>query len=143
VLADQIRGYDGCVLASYRHFEQSLPFYTGRREVLVEYWGELAPFAQTPDERAGFIGTEARLQQLWTSDRCVVMVANRKDLKDLLKILKPAPRIIGCEGKKVALYNRADGQTPSGCDSAADTNSRAAPLWSSQQAALGFKADGR
>ena len=142
VLASQIRGYDGCVFASYRHFEQSLPFYTGQREVLVEYRGELAPFAQTPDERAGFIGTEARLQQLWASDRCLVMIANRKDLKDLLKILRPTPRIVGCEGKKVALYNRDGAPAPSGCDSI-DTNSAAASLWSSQLAALGFKADGR
>ena len=141
-LATQIRGYDGCILASYRHFEQSLPFYTGRREVLVEYWGELAPFAQTPEERAGFIGTEAKLQQLWSSDRCMVMVANRKDLKDLLKILNPMPRIVGCEGKKVALYNRDGEETQSGCGSI-DTNNGAASLWSSQQAALGFKADGR
>jgi len=142
MLASQIRGYDGCVLASYRHFEQSLPFYTGQREVLVEYWGELAPFAQTPDERAGFIGTETKLQQLWSSSRCVVMIANRKDLKELFKILSPAPRIVGCEGKKVALYNRDGGEAQPGCDFAS-TNNSAASLWSSEQAALGFNADGR
>jgi hypothetical protein len=141
-LANQIRGYDGCVLASYRHFVQSLPFYTGQREVLVEYWGELAPFAQSPDEHAGFIGTQAKLQQLWSSDRCVVVIANRKDLKELFKILEPTPRIVGCEGKKVALYNRDNGNVQPGCDSAG-TNSRATSLWSSEQAALGFNADGR
>ena len=142
VLASQVRGYSGCVLASYRHFEQSLPFYTGQREVLVEYWGELAPFAQSLDERAGFIGTEARLRQLWASERCVVMIANRKDLKDLFKILSPVPRMVGCEGKKVALYNREGATTPSGC-APIDTNSASVSLWSSQQTALGFTADGR
>src|SRR5262249_7080805 len=45
-LASQITPHlQACVLASYRHFVQSMPFYTGQREVFVQYRGELAPFA--------------------------------------------------------------------------------------------------
>jgi 4-amino-4-deoxy-L-arabinose transferase-like glycosyltransferase len=115
-LARQIRPYEGCLLGSYRHFVQALPFYTGQREILVEYWGELAPFAQTPDERAGFVGTAAKLREVWASDRCVVLIANREDLGELSKTLNPAPRIIGCEGKKVALYNREVAHAAAGCE---------------------------
>ena len=55
----------GCRLASYRHFVQSLPFYTGYREALVDYRGELAPFGLGPDARESFIATDAGLAQLW------------------------------------------------------------------------------
>jgi len=115
-LARQIRPYEGCVLVSYRHFVQALPFYTGRREILVQYWGELAPFAQTPDERAGFLGTVTRLREVWGSNRCVVLIANRGDLDELRKTLNPSPRIIGCEGKKLALYNREAAHVAAGCE---------------------------
>jgi len=119
-LAGEIRRYDGCVLGSYRHYEQSLPFYTGHREVLVEYRGELGPFAQTTDERAGFIGTEAKLKEVWASNGCMILIANRKDLSELSRVLSPAPRIVGCEGKKVALYNRDDADALPGCGPTAD-----------------------
>jgi 4-amino-4-deoxy-L-arabinose transferase-like glycosyltransferase len=115
-LARQIRPYEGCVLGSYRHFVQALPFYTGRREILVQYWGELAPFAQTPDERAGFVGTAAKLREVWASNRCVVLITNRGDFEELSKTLNPPPRIIGCEGKKLALYNREVAHPAAGCE---------------------------
>jgi len=126
-LARQIRPYEGCVLGSYRHFVQALPFYTGRREILVEYWGELAPFAQTPDERAGFVGTATKLRELWASNRCVVLIANRGDLDELSKTLNPPPRIIGCEGKKLALYNREVAHAPAGCEVRDDHKDPAGP----------------
>jgi len=97
---------NGCVLASYRHHVQSLPFYTGARERLVSYQGELAPFAHSTDAKETFITTNAQLSMLWSSGTCVVLVANRNDIGQLLRLLKPTPSIIGCEGKKFALYNR-------------------------------------
>lgn len=105
----------GCVLASYRHIVHSLPFYTGYREALVSYRGELAPFGGTPDASASFIPTDRDLAQLWHSGKCVVLVANRKDLRTLAG-LDPAPVIVGCEGKKVILYNRTDAKPEPGCE---------------------------
>ncbi|MGO9453745.1 MAG: phospholipid carrier-dependent glycosyltransferase [Candidatus Binataceae bacterium] len=119
-LARQIGQYHGCAIASYRHYVQSLPFYTGQRELLVEYWGELAPFAESPEEHAGFIGTEAKLHELWASGQCVVLIANRKDLGALAQSLSPAPQIIGCEGKKLALCNRTPAQSVPGCTAEPD-----------------------
>ncbi|HJU29793.1 MAG TPA: phospholipid carrier-dependent glycosyltransferase, partial [Candidatus Binataceae bacterium] len=96
----------GCALASYHHIVQALPFYTGTREKLVGYRGELAPFGDTPGASGSFIVTDRQLQSLWGSPQCVVLVANRRDLPRLVGILAPPPAIIGCEGKKLGLYNR-------------------------------------
>jgi len=95
----------GCVLGSYRHFVQALPFYTETREKLVEYRGELAPFSEGADAAESFIPTEAKLRTLWRSNQCVVLVANRNDLSSLVRTLEPRSSIIGCEGKKFALAN--------------------------------------
>jgi 4-amino-4-deoxy-L-arabinose transferase-like glycosyltransferase len=97
----------GCRLASYRHFVQSLPFYTGYREALVDYRGELAPFGLGPDARESFIATDADLAQLWHGPVCAVLVVNQSDLPHVRALLGSGTTIVGCEGKKVALYNRA------------------------------------
>jgi 4-amino-4-deoxy-L-arabinose transferase-like glycosyltransferase len=96
-----------CALASYRHYVQSLPFYTNHRETRVEYWGELSEVSPTPGKSPFLIGSEARLRQAWSSGACMVLIANTRDLKGLDESLKPAPVVIGCEGKKFALYNGA------------------------------------
>jgi 4-amino-4-deoxy-L-arabinose transferase-like glycosyltransferase len=103
---------DGCTLASYHHQVQSLPFYTRQREKLVGYRGELAPFGDSADARDSFIVSDAELETLWGSKVCVVVVANRGDLPRLNRILTPAPSIIGCEGKKFALFNQPVASRP-------------------------------
>jgi 4-amino-4-deoxy-L-arabinose transferase-like glycosyltransferase len=97
----------GCRLASYHHFVQSLPFYTGYREALVDYRGELAPFGLGPDARESFIATDAGLAQLWHGPGCAVLVVNQNDLPHVRALLGSGATIIGCEGKKLALSNRA------------------------------------
>jgi 4-amino-4-deoxy-L-arabinose transferase-like glycosyltransferase len=97
----------GCRMASYRHFVQSLPFYTGHREALVDYRGELAPFGLGDDARESFISTDAELAQLWRGSGCAILIVNRDDLPHLRTLLGSAATIVGCEGKKLALYNRA------------------------------------
>ena len=94
----------GCVLASYRHQIQALPFYLEKREVLIGYRGELAPFGDSADAAPTFIPTDRRLAGEWSSRPCVVVIADQRDVTHLKALLKPAPTIIGREGKKVALY---------------------------------------
>jgi 4-amino-4-deoxy-L-arabinose transferase-like glycosyltransferase len=109
-LADAVRPYlaGDCALASYRHYVQSLPFYTRNRETRVEYWGELSEVAPATVGKSMFlIGSDARLRQVWSSGSCMVLIANARDLKGLEDVLKPAPAVLGCEGKKFALYNCA------------------------------------
>jgi 4-amino-4-deoxy-L-arabinose transferase-like glycosyltransferase len=106
-----------CALASYRHYVQSLPFYTRSRETRVEYWGELSEVAPQAAGKSPFlIGSDARLRQAWSSGSCMVLIANARDLKGLEDALKPAPVVIGCEGKKFALYNGALAPPPAAVD---------------------------
>jgi 4-amino-4-deoxy-L-arabinose transferase-like glycosyltransferase len=95
-----------CILASYRHYVQSIPFYTGRRETRALYLGELSEVAPTTAVKSPFIiGSEARLDEIWSSGACMILIANERDLPALRNRLKPAPVIVGFEGKKFALYN--------------------------------------
>jgi 4-amino-4-deoxy-L-arabinose transferase-like glycosyltransferase len=115
-LANAVRPYlaDDCALASYRHYIQSLPFYTNHRETRVEDWGELSEVSPPVTGKSPFlIGSEARLRQVWSSGACMVLIANERDLKGLEDSLKPAPVVVGCEGKKFALYNGAVAPPPS------------------------------
>ncbi|HXW84361.1 MAG TPA: phospholipid carrier-dependent glycosyltransferase [Candidatus Binataceae bacterium] len=107
-----------CVLGSYRHYVQALPFYTGLRETPVEYFGEIAEFEPANDRPDAFIGRESRLRELWSSQRCFILVANQNDLAPLEKLLSPRPAMLGCEGKKVALANFTPPglKTPPCCD---------------------------
>jgi 4-amino-4-deoxy-L-arabinose transferase-like glycosyltransferase len=103
-----------CALASYRHYVQSLPFYTLTRETRVVYWGELSEVSPpTPGKSPFLIGSDARLRQIWSSGSCMVLIANARDLKGLNDSLKPAPIVVGCEGKKFALYNGTLAPPPS------------------------------
>jgi 4-amino-4-deoxy-L-arabinose transferase-like glycosyltransferase len=96
----------GCRLMSYRHFEQALPFYTGVRETLVNYRGELEPFGPLHDPSGNVFATVTQLKKAWAADQCAALIANRLDVPILVNLLSPAPTLIGCEGKKLALYNR-------------------------------------
>jgi 4-amino-4-deoxy-L-arabinose transferase-like glycosyltransferase len=115
-LANAVQPYlaGDCTLASYRHYVQSLPFYTRNRETRVEYWGELSEVSPPTSAKSPFlIGSEARLRQIWSSGSCMVLIANARDLKGLDDLLKPAPVVIGCEGKKFALYKGTLAPPPS------------------------------
>src|SRR6202046_2542611 len=106
-LANAVRPFlvGDCTLASYRHYVQSLPFYTGHRETRVEYWGELSEVSPPTVGKSVFlIGSEARLRQVWSSGSCMILIANERDLKGLDDSLKPAPVVLGCGGKKLAVY---------------------------------------
>ena len=106
-----------CTLASYRHYVQSLPFYTGRRETRVEYRGELSEVSPpSPGGSPFLIGSAARLRQAWSSGACMVLIVNNRDREALAGSLKPAPVVIGCEGKKLALYNGALAPPPGAAD---------------------------
>jgi 4-amino-4-deoxy-L-arabinose transferase-like glycosyltransferase len=116
MLATRLSSYlrPGCVFGSYRHNVQSLPFYTGYREALVSYRGELAPFGDGPDAAASFINNDDELRRQWAAAKCFALVVNRKDLPALATLIPP-PVMIGCEGKKVALINLQDARPDGAC----------------------------
>lgn len=94
-----------CLLASDHNFLQALPFYTGRREALVTYRGELAPFSYSPDAAGSFIKDRAAMARLWATSACTVLVADRHLAPIYLRILKPPARIIARQGDSVVLYH--------------------------------------
>lgn len=117
-LASAVQPYlaGDCALASYRHYVQSLPFYTHRRETRVEYWGELSEVSTPPPGGSQFLITsDALLSRAW-SDGCMVLIANDRDCDTLARTLKPTPTVIACEGKKLALYNGALAPPPYAAD---------------------------
>ena len=97
-------------MASYRHHVQALPFYTGWREVLVSYQGELAPWGWSPEAAPSFIATDDALRARWSSGACVIMVINRLDFAGFEATLDPAPRRGAEEGKKLAITNLPEGR---------------------------------
>ncbi|HEY2107597.1 MAG TPA: glycosyltransferase family 39 protein, partial [Candidatus Binataceae bacterium] len=99
----------GCVMASYHHHVQALPFYTGWREALVGYRGELAPWGSAADAAPSFIATDDELRARWSSGSCVILVINRRDFSGLGPTLNPPPRQIAVEGKKLAITNLPGG----------------------------------
>ncbi|MBV8774343.1 MAG: glycosyltransferase family 39 protein [Deltaproteobacteria bacterium] len=111
----------GCKLMSYGHFEQALPFYTGEPEILVNYRGELQPFGPRVDSKDSVFASLRQLEKTWAGDQCVILVVNGLNLPTLANLLSPKPTLVGCEGKKAALYNRQvrvsgqDGRAPKGC----------------------------
>lgn len=119
IIAPYVHG--GCRLMSYGHFEQALPFYTGGPEILVNYRGELQPFGPRVDSNDSVFASLGQLRKTWAGDHCVVLVVNGLNLPTLAKLLSPTPTQIGCEGKKVAVYNRPvrisaqNGRAPAGC----------------------------
>jgi len=102
----------GCFLGSYGHFVQSIPFYTGSREALIDFRGELDPFSGSDDAAASFVDGLPELDRIWSTSRCAVVIVNLRDLHKVVAALQPPPSIIACEGKKVALYNRPVEQAP-------------------------------
>ena len=112
-LAAEISPYlnRGCRLMSYGHFEQALPFYTGKREILVNYRGELQPFGPPVDASGSVFVSVAQLKKTWESDECTVLIVNSSDLPIVADSLSPEPILIGREGKKVAAYNRQMGMS--------------------------------
>ena len=114
-LANAVRPFlaGDCTLASYRHYVQSLPFYTRQRETRVEYLGELSEVSpRSPGQSPFLIDSDARLREVWSSGSCMILIANARDLDALESSLKPAPAILGCEGKKLALYNGLQAPPP-------------------------------
>ena len=99
----------GCMMASYRHHVQALPFYTGWRETLVGYRGELAPWSNSAEAAASFLGNDDDLRARWSSGACLILVINRRDFSRLGPALSPSPRQIGAEGKKLAIINQPQG----------------------------------
>ncbi len=89
----------------YNHYVQGIPFYARRRVVMVGGHGELDFGSRQGDQSAFFWPDDDQLIRAWQSPRRVFLVINRLELERLLPRLRPAPRQIAQQGKKVLIVN--------------------------------------
>ncbi len=89
----------------YRSYVQGIAFYARRRTVLVHGLGELRFGSQQGDQRAYFWDSDAPLLEAWRSGRRMFLVGNRHELQVLLPELRPAPRELMANRKKVLWAN--------------------------------------
>lgn len=104
LLAKQIASPDGS-LTSYG-YDQSLPFYTGRRVVVVGGMGELEFGSKQGDQAAWFID-ETGFLKLWQGKQQVIMLLRKKDYERISPRLVPKATILGHKGKKMLICNGA------------------------------------
>jgi hypothetical protein len=90
-------------LICYHRYVQALPFYTGRRVIVVGGLTELRFGAQrTPDRHDWFFTTDAELMRLWRQPGNAVLVIDTADLLRLQERLEPFT-VIAAEGRKRAI----------------------------------------
>lgn len=74
-------------------YDQSLPFYSKRRTVVVGGMGELEFGSKQGDQSQWFIDRE-RFRKIWDSERKVFVILRSKELEDAAKNWQSAPRIL-------------------------------------------------
>ncbi|MCX8072042.1 MAG: glycosyltransferase family 39 protein [Candidatus Binatia bacterium] len=89
----------------YRHYTQGIPYYTGRRVVVVRSWGELDFGRRQGDHTGYFWEDDDRLVREWNRGGRMFLVLNRSALADLAGHLEPSPRPLAHWGKKVVVVN--------------------------------------
>jgi hypothetical protein len=91
------------VLVCYPRYIQSLPFYTGRRVILVGAKTELRYGAEhAPDAAQFFFAGRADLIRLWNDPQPTVLVIDRTALAPVANSLGPFD-VISSDAKKLAI----------------------------------------
>jgi len=110
LLAQKATAQGGC-LASFG-YEQALPFYTGKRAVVVGDKGELEFGSRQGDQAAWFVD-EAAFMRLWQGDQPVVVLLKRGDFERISPRLVPPASVLGTKGKKMLISNGRVAGSPS------------------------------
>ena len=106
-LAATIReaGEERALVVDYGSFDETLPFYLGKRTYLAEFAGELEMGAAYPDAKAFFLDRDG-VVRLFQSDRPVFVVAKAKRLPEM-KRLGIADAEMTCDDERCLIPNRA------------------------------------
>ena len=106
-LAATIRaaGEERALVVNYGSFDETLPFYLGKRTYLAEFTGELEMGAAYPDALAFFLDRD-RVVRLFQSDRPIFVVAKAKRLPEM-KRLGIANAETTCCDERCMIPNRA------------------------------------
>jgi hypothetical protein len=95
----------GDALAQYGTFRPGLPFYTGRRTILVDMVGELKFGADRAADRADYFLGDREFLRLWNSSRRVLCLFNR-DAMPLIKEKFPDHRLLYRSDEGILIVNR-------------------------------------
>ncbi|WP_243370591.1 glycosyltransferase family 39 protein [Geotalea sp. SG265] len=92
------------VVATFE-YEQGLPFYAGRRVVVVGGRGELEFGSNLGDQSAWFIDLR-RFVELWNSPRPVFALIQERELPVLKKVLTTPMKELGRQGRRILITNQ-------------------------------------
>jgi 4-amino-4-deoxy-L-arabinose transferase-like glycosyltransferase len=92
-------------LAQYETFRQGLPFYTGRRTILVDAMGELEFGGERAEDRADYFLTPADFRKLWNSPRRVFCLFKR-DAMPLIREKFPDHQLLYRSDEGILIVNR-------------------------------------
>jgi len=104
LLTRQAATPDSCLVTF--GYEQSLPFYTGRRVVVVGDKGEL-DFGSRQGDQADWFLDEADFIRLWRGEQQVTALIKTGDYERVSRQLVPSASILGRKGKKLLICNKA------------------------------------
>ncbi|MGE5190473.1 MAG: glycosyltransferase family 39 protein [Gemmatimonadota bacterium] len=96
----------GDVIVQYRTYKQGVPWYTGRRTVLVDEVGELGFGAERAKDRARYFIGEAEFERLWKSRERVFAVFGR-DAMPLIRERFPDARLLYRTDEGILIVNRS------------------------------------
>jgi len=96
----------GDVVVQYRTYKQGIPWYTGRRTVLVDEVGELAFGAERAKDRAQYFIGDAEFARLWKSETRVFAVFSR-DAMPLIREKFPEGRLLYRTDGGILIVNRS------------------------------------
>jgi 4-amino-4-deoxy-L-arabinose transferase-like glycosyltransferase len=104
-LVSQRRAGPEAVVVNYGSFEETLPFYTRGRVLIVSYQGELAMGATYPDTKELFLSPEAFVT-LFHSDKQVLAVLKEPRLHSLRELGIRNPVLLGCQDGRCLISNQ-------------------------------------
>jgi 4-amino-4-deoxy-L-arabinose transferase-like glycosyltransferase len=96
---------EGDVIAQYETYLQGIPFYTKRRNVLVNFTGELRYGAERAPDRDEYFIDDRKFQALWDSGRRVFCVFKRDRMPLILEKF-PKHRLLYRTDEGILIVNR-------------------------------------
>jgi 4-amino-4-deoxy-L-arabinose transferase-like glycosyltransferase len=95
---------EGSRVASFG-YDQSLPFYTGRRTIVVGSKGELE-FGSTQGNQSAWFIDEAEFLKLWQEDQQIIVLLKKPEYEQVASKLIPNALTLGEKGKNILITNR-------------------------------------
>jgi 4-amino-4-deoxy-L-arabinose transferase-like glycosyltransferase len=103
-------GKDNAIVVNYGSFDETLPFYLGKRTYLAEFTGELQMGSKYPDSKGFFLNRD-EVVRLFHSDRPVFVVVKAKRLAEM-KRLDIEDAGMTCQDQRCLIANRSAAVTP-------------------------------